>query len=157
MIHKAYTKFYSNNYELSACNEIIINGDVEFIADGSNELILTSGEIPNCQDTYLSNYNQPENNNNQLDLNIDNTLKANIYPNPFTKNFNIEIEVENSQNISIEISDIDGKIINTYNKNINLGINTIPINANNLDKGIYFVKITTAENSKVFKIVKTIN
>jgi len=147
----------SDKYELSACNEIVINGDVEFIADGSNELILTSGEIPNCQDTYLSNYNQPENNNEQLDLDIDNTLKATVYPNPFTKNFNIEIEVENNQNISIEISDIDGKIINTYNKNINSGINTLPINANNLDKGIYFVKITATENSRVFKIVKTID
>ncbi len=66
------------NITISACNEIIINGDVEFISDGENELILETNDDPCLQggSKYASIYpdNKPEENNKES--------KWHCFPNP---------------------------------------------------------------------------
>lgn len=91
-------------------------------------------------------------NTNYYDFNL-----VNMYPNPFTNGFYLDILSGNDTQIELNIYDYSGKII--WNKNQPL----IP-NKNNLlylsdvelplAKGIYFLEYKTANNSRVLKIAK---
>ena len=73
---------------------------------------------------------------------INNTALS-IYPNPVKNTLIVK-----GQNIkNVEIIDINGRTVQTIN-------NTSSINVEKLNKGIYFVKVKTATNTKVLKMIK---
>ncbi|RXR20587.1 T9SS type A sorting domain-containing protein [Flavobacterium amnicola] len=75
------------------------------------------------------------------------TNKINVYPNPSTGIFNINIDT----NATIEIYDLIGKQITS--KKIEVGISQIDMG--NYNAGIYLLKVTNENNqSKTMKIVK---
>ena len=74
----------------------------------------------------------------------------NIWPNPSTGLIHINTP-ENSENISVEIFDVSGKLI--LNRNFK-GTNTNTINIENLAMGMYAVKISTPEGHTVKRIIK---
>ncbi len=96
----------ANNYlsqaptTLSACppvrfmagNEIIINGNVEFVADGENELVLEINDDPclqgesKCAPIYPDN-DKPEDDNKES--------KWHCYPNPVKNKLNVSVLLEN--------------------------------------------------------------
>lgn len=82
------------------------------------------------------------------------TLTVNVFPNPFTKNVNIEFDLEESANISVNILDVLGKDI----YNICQGEQTQGKHNYNfeddLPAGIYFVKISVDNTIYVKKLVK---
>jgi parallel beta-helix repeat protein len=67
--------------------------------------------------------------------------KISIYPNPIKDNINIQINADEKTNVSIEIIDINGRIVYNRNKNLNKDNNLIEINVSNLNSSVYFVKI----------------
>jgi len=74
--------------------------------------------------------------------------EATIYPNPFTN----QLYIKNSQQFEmLTISDIHGKILITekFTKNEKAVINT-----ESLKTGMYFLKVSNGQESKVFKVVK---
>ncbi|MCD4790458.1 MAG: T9SS type A sorting domain-containing protein [Bacteroidales bacterium] len=74
----------------------------------------------------------------------------NIYPNPFTDYFTIEIKPEFQ---ALEIIDLDGTI--KLSKEIKKpNIKTLKIVAENLTKGIYLLKIKTSKQNLIKKIIK---
>jgi len=81
----------------------------------------------------------------------------NVYPSPFSSQLNVEFISEKSNNISIEIIDILGKTVYKTNKNIIPNdYNIIKINnINDLNSGIYFVKIQTQSGSYKKLVVKS--
>ncbi len=74
-----------------------------------------------------------------------------IYPNPSADIFNIKIGDIQPQ--SLEVTDISGKNIISKKDFDNSG-NEIQIDMSNVSKGVYFIKIATADKSVVKKIIK---
>ena len=70
-----------------------------------------------------------------------------LYPNPVTAHLTIESKETITQTI---ISDGDGRVIKTDNQNSNMAT----INIENLQAGVYFLKIITQTGSQIEKIVK---
>ncbi len=78
-----------------------------------------------------------------------------VYPNPFTKSFDVSIVAEQDAKASILVSDISGKLVATTTVELVKGSNTTTVNGlDALTSGIYFVKVINGASSEVFKVVK---
>jgi hypothetical protein len=71
-----------------------------------------------------------------------------VYPNPTSGNFNIELN--NGLNKSIQITDVNGKIV-LSTSSLEDKIN---INLNHLTNGVYFVKIQCNNSIEIIKVIK---
>ena len=78
------------------------------------------------------------------------SITANIYPNPFTDQFTIELG-SIANNTQLKIVSVEGKVV--YSEN-NLHSSKLIVNASNWSKGIYFVRITNNDGTNTFKLVK---
>ncbi|MBI5220017.1 MAG: agmatine deiminase family protein [Bacteroidia bacterium] len=77
------------------------------------------------------------------------------YPNPSKGNFFVFLNSNHSDNASIQISDITGKLIYNDNFDFETGMNQKIINLNNVAQGIYIINIETA-SERIFKKVTII-
>jgi len=76
-----------------------------------------------------------------------------VYPNPANGMVNVSITKANSEQITISIVDIQGKqVYNETTKNISAEFNT-QINIESLAKGVYYIKITTDNNTEIQKLI----
>jgi len=95
----------------------------------------------------------PNNNNNN------NNNEIAIFPNPTTDYLTIQFQ-SYSTNSSIEILNLEGKIINsfTFNSAVNVSNNLIynlnDYNNNKIGSGVYFVKISTGTKVILRKFIK---
>ena len=89
--------------------------------------------------------------------NIDEVIKnltVSIFSNPTVADFTVSFELEKSCNLQILLCDILGKeVMEIYDGFAVEGNFTQAIDVNNLDKGVYFLKIFANGNSTVKKIV----
>lgn len=77
------------------------------------------------------------------------------YPNPFAENITVSIPSVVEGTVKIEVMDLQGKLVNTISSAIVQGANEIVLNnMNSLEKGVYFVKVTVNNESKVVKVVR---
>jgi hypothetical protein len=76
----------------------------------------------------------------------------NLYPNPSTGFVNLEIDISTDADILIDVTDTQGKSL--YKKTINATSVKEGLNINQLDSGIYYIKLTTGEDMRVLKMVK---
>jgi hypothetical protein len=76
----------------------------------------------------------------------------NIYLNPNTGNFRIEVKTTEESDISIHIQDMQGRLID--NKFIRSSHYKDELNYNELSTGIYFIKLRVGEELRVLKMVK---
>lgn len=93
-------RFDKSIITISACNTITINGDVEFIADGENELILEINNSP-C----LQNGNKSLSDIHKT-TGEDRIEKGSIYscfPNPVSNILTIVADVKMAKNIKIDL------------------------------------------------------
>jgi len=72
-----------------------------------------------------------------------------LFPNPATNLLNIEFENYNNEIIGMEIFDITGKLI----KNNQLTNSKSKISLDNMQKGVYFIKLVNGTTSKSHKLV----
>ena len=76
------------------------------------------------------------------------------YPNPFNPSTMISFDVPELQNVSVQIFNITGQLIETLiNGNIESGKHKVLWNAGNLPSGIYFVQLTSSDGILSKKIV----
>jgi hypothetical protein len=81
----------------------------------------------------------------------------NIYPNPTTEDFYIDVNSNIDENLIITLTDVYGKKLNQFEYNVVNGKNTIKVNTEKIERGLIFVNITSANNSNINitqKIVK---
>jgi len=89
--------------------------------------------------------------NNQINIFGDVVL----YPNPATDVVNVEYFLNNAGGVSIEVLDIQGRSLGIgFNENQNAGQQLVQINVNDLSGGMYFVRITSANNSHVVRFFR---
>ena len=64
-----------------------------------------------------------------------------VYPNPANSLLNIDLELENYQGdkVSIEVSDMNGKIIQSQSIQLNRGFNHIEMNLSEVPSGVYMI------------------
>ncbi len=77
--------------------------------------------------------------------------KLTVYPNPNDGNFNLNLSEIDEQIQNIEILNISGQVVLQLG---NTRLNTVQVDASNLESGIYFVKIETITQQIVEKIIK---
>ncbi len=82
-----------------------------------------------------------------------------FYPNPFDKRLNLKINLEKESNLQIDLVDLTGRnTIQLFKGRMNEGDLDMNLSmSNKLDniaQGIYFVKITSNQNSELFKLIK---
>lgn len=88
------------------------------------------------------------NSNNNLCSNI------NIFPNPVNTISKIYYNIDKKENVSIEIFDITGKLLQTVlNENKEAGNYEVNINASELNKGIYLCRLKTESKSHIMKFL----
>ncbi|MEM9549305.1 MAG: zinc-dependent metalloprotease [Bacteroidota bacterium] len=77
-----------------------------------------------------------------------------VYPNPGYRgqDINVSISLEESNDVTISLFDVTGRILSTAAQRFNKGENTYNINAVN-ESGIYFIKLDTKDGSIHKKIV----
>ena len=87
-----------------------------------------------------------------LEFSIDNTLSTNtielnnevvLFPNPSNDFVNVKLTSSDKKIKHIRIIDINGRIITEYTPK---HINSIKLNTNNLENGIYLIQVTTSDN-----------
>ncbi|MFH2141626.1 MAG: T9SS type A sorting domain-containing protein, partial [Bacteroidota bacterium] len=140
---------------LSACTEIIIEGDQEFIAEGNNQLILEINQDI-CSNNNKSNFFSDDVLANDTDtvLPLINTLKSN--PNPFVDVLNININIAYPQDLIIDMTDIYGRTILYIKKEkIETGSYFYMINTTEMLPGFYILSSNINNSKQTIKIIKT--
>ena len=81
------------------------------------------------------------------------TLHQN-FPNPFKTSTQISFSLPHPENIKIQIYNLKGQLIQTLlDENKQAGIHILEWNAENSSSGIYFIKLSTKEVSKIQKVI----
>jgi len=81
-------------------------------------------------------------------------LKQN-YPNPFNPTTKIEFAMPKSENVSLKVYDITGRLVNTLidNLNLNPGVVIYSFDGSNLSSGVYFYRLETEGYSETKKMI----
>jgi hypothetical protein len=91
--------------------------------------------------------------NGQLPIAANND--GSIFPNPFNDELSISIDAETDQQVTIQIADISGRIINETASSLTKGSNFILLNQlQDLATGVYIVKVNTGHLLYMTKAVK---
>ncbi|MDI1232702.1 MAG: DUF4331 family protein [bacterium] len=90
-----------------------------------------------------------------LNIGSRNGIVASNYPNPFNGSTTLKYNLVSASNVSIQIVDINGKVVATLlnNEKQIAGVQTIDFNSSNLTTGIYFANINSDYGNAVVKIV----
>ena len=76
-----------------------------------------------------------------------------VFPNPSTETINVNLNLKSSQKVSIELTDITGKLILTKDAGTLTGESKQTLTVNNISKGTYLVRVVTESGSEIRKIV----
>jgi hypothetical protein len=76
-----------------------------------------------------------------------------VFPNPSSETINVNLNLKSSQKVSIELTDINGKLILTKDAGTLTGESKQTLNVNNISKGTYLVRVITESGIEVRKIV----
>ncbi len=79
------------------------------------------------------------------------TVSLDVYPNPTTGKFNLNISALELNNAELQVIDIVGKVIYTQNVNVQ-GSELVTLDLSNNPKGIYFVQIKNDDQSVSKKV-----
>ncbi|HQV78106.1 MAG TPA: T9SS type A sorting domain-containing protein [Chitinophagales bacterium] len=122
------------------------------------DIPLTPIYYPSNQNTSLRKSN---NSNKYKGMNIlqsEEIEQINAFPNPTSDLLNISFKIENQNNFTLKIVDINGKEIEILYNNTSLenGIYTLKINTSNYSNGFYYVTFSSGNTvkTKPFSILK---
>jgi hypothetical protein len=88
--------------------------------------------------------------------NVSAISEMNMYPNPASQEFNIELNSATEGQLEMTLFSMNGAVIRTKNIPLNEGPNVINENISELTSGIYFVKLTNQSNNETVtkKLIK---
>lgn len=76
-----------------------------------------------------------------------------VFPNPSTETINVNLNLKSSQKVSIELTDITGKLILTKDAGTLTGESKQTLNVTGVSKGTYLVRVVAEAGTEVRKIV----
>lgn len=139
MYAEAQANGFQKKFDIEMTDGMI---DIDFIANIGNPQIngIEIAEITNG----------PVNSARQLILD-DSAVK--VYPNPVKDVVSIDLSGIQSMNISVAILDITGRRVYETSARNEKGVN-IDLNGIGLNKGLFFIKVTSDKGEKVLKVIK---
>lgn len=106
---------------------------------------LTMARIPNGSgDIVLGSFTFESSNQPFINLDEKSLYEIELYPNPTTNYININ--TQNNSNYSIELLDINGRVISCFKD-----LNSTTLNLTNYNDGIYFLRTPTGRSYKIIK------
>jgi Zn-dependent metalloprotease len=81
-------------------------------------------------------------------------LTLGVYPNPFNDQFTLKFDADKQETVSLVISDMLGRVINTQAWNVNIGSNRLDLDLGSVPAGMYMLKLTSSNGFAVKNIVK---
>ena len=75
------------------------------------------------------------------------------YPNPFDNTTRIDISLERDANVSVEIYNMLGQLVNSTAQNLTAGTHTLTMSAENLKTGVYFYTVKAGDNAVTKKMI----
>ncbi len=79
---------------------------------------------------------------------------VNLYPNPVSQEATIDVNLTEATNVVVLVYDITGKVVaNIFQGQMSSGMNTLKVDASNLQAGIYFTTIVSTNAKKTLKMV----
>ena len=89
---------------------------------------------------------------------VDNTSFNNlsVYPNPSIDNTNVSFELEKNTDITLQVFDLNGRIVKSIYKNTSLksGIHNVKVDINDLVQGTYIILLKSESDHKIAKFIK---
>lgn len=141
----------TNTSTFKAKNRIDVIGNSDFNpTTGFIDLSVDSG-IDICSSSQrISNKKskKEENNYDLIKRNFD--KKVHLYPNPNDGDFKLVFNEKISEEIEVNIFDVFGKLVFSLNSKET----EINFKLNNLNSGVYFVKVTSSEINESIKFIK---
>jgi hypothetical protein len=165
----------TNNLTWTTTNEInASNFEIERSTNGINYVSIGSvnaiGNGASKQSYRFMDVNPAKGNNYYRikSIDVDNSFKLSeirnvknlgfvemmINPNPVASTMNISLEAEATEKATIVITDLSGRKVYNGKTNVIAGNNNIPVNVNNLTKGIYLVTLQLSGETLIKKITK---
>lgn len=83
------------------------------------------------------------------------TASFNVYPNPSNEISYVEFNNDKSADLTIRLTNLDGKVIYTNYLGNRVGFNRVELNTANLSAGIYFIELINDGISSVNKLIVT--
>jgi hypothetical protein len=78
-----------------------------------------------------------------------------IFPNPSSGEASILIESDQYSNVSLSVTDVNGKLLYSKNENIGIGENNIPFSLPaNTPAGFYLISVETDQKKWIGRFVK---
>jgi len=85
---------------------------------------------------------------------IDNVSDIKVFPNPTLDYFTLQYELVHSTEVTIQLINMNGDIVQTIVHSGNAGVNTLTVNIDNLAMGVYSLALTTDNYISVQKLIK---
>ena len=82
-----------------------------------------------------------------------NTTNIMAFPNPSNGNFNVVLNLNKKETVTIQLYDINGKVVYTSQQEVNQGKEVININKESLSKGIYCIKVNSEKATLSGKMI----
>ncbi len=80
--------------------------------------------------------------------------KVSLFPNPVGSTANLLFQNNKSAFVNLTIIDMMGKVVKSERINLNEGLQTVNIDVNNLNAGLYFIRLENGGKSEILKMVK---
>ncbi len=99
-------------------------------------------------------------NNNSSEAETNNVRFSDIYPNPTSSEFTISVEMQDArtknQAMILEMYDLLGNLVKSQQLTVSNGVTSISTNIEQLNSGLYFVKLVDINNNTLYsqKVVK---
>jgi hypothetical protein len=130
-------KYYDINAATIDLSRIVVNSDLGaagFLMDDTN----------NLYDSIV--FGEPEE--------VSGFMFHPCYPNPFNPSVNIEFSLPERSDVKVDIFNSRGqRVSQIYSGQSSKGLNKFTFNADHLSSGVYFVKVSSSENSMVQKVL----
>jgi hypothetical protein len=83
-------------------------------------------------------------------------MNVTIYPNPSNSEARISFNLKNAESITLDVMDLNGKVLFTQNQNCTKGFNAIQFSTANLPNGFYMIKLKGANQmaTEKFSVLK---
>lgn len=109
----------------------------EFESDGGNDIYIDDINIQGANGVVEAE---------------DGISSFNVFPNPAHDNSIVEFSINESQNMNVDIVDLNGKVVQSvHTGNLAAGMHRMPINVAELSAGMYFVRLQNAEGNYLMR------
>lgn len=155
---------YGIDFSWNGTNGSFVGGDntgspVQFTVGQQGQSVLTANVTGLCE---FNNCNEVENSQiitiggaRSMAIEDQPSINTETYPNPFSTNVNIVVEVTEQSNITIDIVDMYGKIISVVrNTEVVAGRHSYNFDGSALPAGTYTARVMTGNTVKTVRLVK---